>query len=165
MCIGKNNKLLFRLKVDLRRFKKLTMGKPIIMGRKTYESIGKPLPGRCNIIVSRTLTDNLPDNLSECKVCQDLTEALDYAKQYIREHASKLDGDEVDKEIMIIGGGDIYRQTLPMATKLFITEVGVEEGGDTYFPKYAASQWREERSENYDDGGIPCVFRILSRVV
>ncbi len=137
------------------------MGKPIIMGRKTYESIGKPLPGRCNIIVSRTLADDLP----ECKVCQDLTEALDYAKQYIRENASKLDEKGIDKEIMIIGGGDIYRQTLPMATKLFITEVGVEEEGDTYFPEYEDDTWGEKKKgRQYNDGDTPCIFRELERI-
>lgn len=150
LCIGNNNQLLFRLKEDLRRFKQHTMGKPIIMGRKTYESIGRPLPGRCNIVVSSTLTDNLPS----IKVCGALEEAIAYAREHIQDNASA-------KEIMIIGGGDIYRQALPQATRLLITEVGREAEGDTYFPDYATGGWDEEEAESYNDDGIPCVFRTL----
>lgn len=160
LCIGKNNDLLFRLKKDLQRFKAMTMGKPIIMGRKTYESIGRPLPGRCNIIVSRTMEDNL----SGCKVCSTLEEAIAYAIKNIIDSERMSGKSNIKREIMIIGGGDIYQQTLPLASKLLVTEVELAGEGDTYFPEYSGSEWREEQAEHYDDGGIPCVFKVLARV-
>lgn len=155
LCIGNNNDMLFRLKQDLQRFKELTMGKPIIMGRKTHESIGRPLPGRCNIIISRTLEDEMLG----CQVCRNLDEAITCAKEYISQQGAGLQS----PEIMIIGGGNVYRQALGLASKLLITQVEAEAPGDTYFPEYTADEWREEQTESYDDGGIPCTFKVLSR--
>lgn len=158
--IGENNELLFRLKEDLRRFKQHTMGKPIIMGRKTYESIGKPLPGRCNIIVSRSMTDDREDY----KVCNTLESAIKYAQEYIKDNSSDLDAKKIAKEIMIIGGGNIYKQALPMANKLLITEIRKNKKGDpdVSFPDYdTKGMWCEDDREEYSDEGVPCVFKVI----
>lgn len=137
--IGQGNALPWRLPEDLKRFKALTMGKPIIMGRKTFDSIGKPLPGRMNIVVSRQ-----PDlALSGCSVVSSLPEAI----------ATAMAGyDEVDAsadEVMIIGGADIYRQALPLAQRIYLTRVHASVAGNATFPTLSAAQWREVAHEDY----------------
>jgi len=116
-AIGKNNKLLWRIPEDLKRFKKVTEGHAVIMGRKTYESIGKPLPNRLNIIITRNTSYKPP----ACFVFPSLGEALVYAKKYEKE------------EIFVIGGGEIYRQALPLTDKLYLTVVKGEYEADTFF--------------------------------
>lgn len=114
--IGRDNGLPWRLSTDLKRFKAITMGKPVVMGRKTYQSIGKPLPGRVNIVVSRD-----PAFAAEgVVVVRSLDEAFARA------------GDAA--EICVIGGGEIYRQALPLADRLYVTEVKAPIDGDTTFP-------------------------------
>jgi len=126
-AIGVRNALPWRLSSDLKRFKALTMGKPLIMGRKTFASVGKPLPGRYSIVVTR---DPLfaPEGV---EVAHDLPSALALARAY--------DG----QEIMIGGGGEIYAQTLGMADRLYLTEVGLEPEADAMFPPIEAAEWRE----------------------
>lgn len=122
--LGNNNSLLFHISDDLKRFKKITSGHPVIMGRKTFESkqIDKrPLPGRLNIVVSRNNTYLREDVL----VCKSLNEAILKAKEN--------DPDE----IFIIGGGQIYREALPYVDRLYLTVVDKEGAGDTYFPDYS----------------------------
>ena len=115
----KSGELLFRISHDLKRFKELTMGHPIIMGRKTYESIGKPLPERTNIIVTRN-----PDFLAEgCVVVSSIEEAI-------------KKGGDIDTEIFVIGGGEIYKQALPYADRLYLTIVEGDAEGDVYFPEW-----------------------------
>lgn len=122
--IGKDNKMPWHLPADLQHFKKVTMGKPVIMGRKTFESIGRTLPGRRNIIVSRSLPD---DNKGA-----EWVESLQQAFSLLQQHA----------EVMVIGGGEIYRQCLPLAQRLYLTEIELETDGDAYFPDYhQAAQW------------------------
>ena len=123
--IGNNGTLPWRLSSDLQHFKKITMGKPIIMGRKTHESIGRPLPGRDNVVISR-------DKNYQAKNCTVL-HSLEcvYAKYH--------DNDE----IMIMGGADLYQQTLDKARRIYLTEVHADLEGDTYFPKYDKEQWKE----------------------
>lgn len=119
--LGKDNKLLWRIPDDMKRFKMLTMGHPVIMGRTTYESIGKPLLGRINIVLTRDESFNVPG----CIVAYSLEEALTIAR-------------ETDKEeIFIIGGGKVYEQALPLADKLYLTIVDGTYDADTYFPKYS----------------------------
>ena len=120
-AIGKNNKLLWYIPEDLKRFKALTLGHPIIMGRKTFESIGKPLPERTNIVVTRAL-----DYKAEgCIIKQSVEDAIAEAKKYDQE------------EIYVIGGGQIYEHTLPFADRLCVTIIEAEiEGADTFFPEY-----------------------------
>jgi len=125
--IGKDNQLLWRLPDDLKRFKNLTINHPIIMGRKTFESIGKPLPGRTSIVITRN-----PDFSFEGVV---VTHSLEEALQ----KAENLHADEV----FIIGGGELYRQAQSLSEKLYITEVKTVIDGDTCFEILQPSDWTE----------------------
>lgn len=129
--IGRQNELPWRLPEDLKRFKALTMGKPIIMGRKTFESIGKPLPGRTNIVITRQADLSLPG----CVLVDSLPAALAAAGN-------------VD-EAMVIGGGEIYRQALARADRVELTEVHAAIEGDARFPALEAQQWRQVAREDY----------------
>jgi dihydrofolate reductase len=116
--IGKGNEMPWHLPADLAHFKAKTLGKPIVMGRKTYESIGRPLPGRLNIVMSR----NKNYTLEGCEVVGSLKEALALVKDV--------------EEVMIIGGGYLYEQALPLADKLYLTFIDLDVSGDTLFPDY-----------------------------
>ena len=127
--IGKNNAMPWKLPADLAYFKKVTLGKPIIMGRKTYESIGRPLPGRRNIVISRD-EGYTPQGKG--------AEAVDVVTS-VEEAISLVDGSngsEAAEEIMVIGGGAIYKYYLPMAQKLYITHIKADIKGDVIFPDY-----------------------------
>ena len=128
--IGRDNALPFRQSSDLKRFKALTMGKPVLMGRKTFLSIGKPLPGRTNIVVSR----NSGFAAAGVVAASDLDLALSAAR-----------GDALRRgagEIAVIGGADIFSLLMPLADRLEITHVHSQPDGDTHFPPIDASQWR-----------------------
>mgnify|MGYP003384510690 CR=1 FL=1 len=133
--IGKDNTMPWHLPADLAYFKKMTLGKPIIMGRKTYESIGRPLPGRRNIVISR----------DESYVA----EGIDTVTSV--EHALALvdgsDGSQAVKEIMVIGGGAIYKHCLPNADRLYVTHIKAKVDGDTQFPNYDNASWQKTSSE------------------
>ena len=134
--IGRDNALPWRLSSDLKRFKALTVGKPVVMGRKTYRSIGKPLPGRTNIVASREASFCAPGVL---------VGDLDAAMALARGDALRRGADE----IVVIGGTDIFTQTMPLADRLEITHVHARPEGDTFFPTIASKQWREgARSEH-----------------
>ncbi|HEX8437446.1 dihydrofolate reductase [Archangium sp.] len=122
-CIGKDNTLPWRLPADLKRFKQLTMGHTLVMGRKTYESIGRPLPGRTMVVVTRQ-RDYTPAGV---QVAHSLEEALDMAR-----------GDEV----FIAGGADLYRQTMERLRRLYLTRLERDYEGDTFFPEVDLSGWR-----------------------
>jgi dihydrofolate reductase len=122
--IGANGALPWRLPADLRHFREVTMGKPILMGRKTHESIGRPLPGRQNIVVS----GNPGFRAEGCEVAYSVEEAL------------RLAG---DAEVMVIGGAEIFAATLPLARHIWLTEVHADIPGDTYFPDFSRADWRE----------------------
>lgn len=113
--IGKDNSLIWKISNDLKRFKQLTSGKSVIMGRKTFDSIGKPLPNRRNIIITRQENLELP----ECELVNSLEEALLLC----------------NNDCFIIGGGEIYKQSLPLADKIYLTLVDCEVDGDTIFPE------------------------------
>ena len=132
--IGDGDKLLWRLSSDLKRFKALTLGKPLIMGRKTFDSIGKPLPGRQTIVVTRDLGWSHPG----AAVAHDLEAALALAS--------------AAPEVMIGGGGEIYAQTIRGADRLFITEVDLAPEGDARFPAIDPALWREVRREAGERG-------------
>jgi dihydrofolate reductase len=135
--IGRDNALPFRQSSDLKRFKALTMGKPVLMGRKTYISIGKPLPGRTNIVVSRD-SGFSPQGVV---VARSLEAALAAARDDARRNGVN--------EIIIIGGTEIFAQTMPLADRLEITHVHSRPAGDTFFPSIDAARWREAaRSEH-----------------
>ena len=129
--IGCNNQLPWRIPADLRHFRALTMGKPIIMGRKTYESIGRPLPGRDNIVISG-------DRLYQAEGCR-VVYSIDQA----------LDASGDCEEAMIVGGANLYRQTLEIADRLYLTLVKAEPEGDTWFPQIESQQWREIERETH----------------
>lgn len=126
--IGRDNGLPWHLPDDLRRFKAITLGKPVVMGRRTFESIGRPLPGRRNIVLSRR-TDFAPAGV---EVVRDLDAAVAAA------------GDAA--EIMVIGGAEIYALALPRATRLYVTEVHGEVAGDVRFPAIDPAAWQEVES-------------------
>ncbi len=133
--IGKDNDMPWHLPADLAYFKKTTLGKPVVMGRKTYESIGRPLPGRQNIVISR----------DESYQAEGVTSAISV------EQALTLAGG-VD-EVMVIGGGAIYEHCLSRAQRLYITHINAEIDGDTQFPEYDLNEWKKIASEkrNADD--------------
>ncbi len=149
--IGKDNTLPWRLPSDLKRFKALTMGHPIIMGRKTYESIGKPLPGRTSIIVTRqsgyevegaTVVGSVATALRTCYNNPDTVESF------------------------VIGGADIFQQALTVCDRLYITEIQRDFDGDVLFPKFNRGEWRETLREKYcldEDDGLEYHFMILDR--
>ncbi|HEV7381630.1 MAG TPA: dihydrofolate reductase [Dyadobacter sp.] len=145
--IGKDNQLIWRLPDDLKRFKALTLGHPMIMGRKTFESIGKPLPGRTSIVVTRN-ADFAADGVIIAHSLQDaLTEARKIEEQ----------------EVFIIGGGELYKQSLSLADKLYITEVNTVTDGDTFFQITDPTQWDEiERTVHQADDRHSFSFNFVN---
>ena len=129
--IGRNGGMPWHLPADLRHFKRTTLGKPLIMGRKTFASIGRPLPGRTNIIVNR----NADFNAEGIIVAADFGDAM-------RRAARIAQADGVN-EIMVGGGGEIYACALPHATRIYSTKIDREIDGDTVFPELDPAQWRE----------------------
>lgn len=138
--IGADNALIWRLPSDFAFFKRITMGKPIVMGRNTFESIGKPLPGRVNIVVSRK-SGYQPDGVI---VISDLDAALEHAR-------TMAEADGLD-EIMVIGGGAIYAAAMPVADRLYVTHVHLHPEGDTHFPEIDPAQWFEVDREEVARG-------------
>jgi len=146
--IGKENGLPWRLPADMAWFKKSTMGKPILMGRKTYESIGRPLPGRTNLILTRQ-----PDlKIEGCRVIHSLEEALAAVPN--------------TEEVMVMGGAEIYALLLDRAERLYITEIDGSFEGDAWFPEFNRKDWSEIHREMHqpDDKNIyPYSFVTLER--
>ena len=147
--IGRNGELPWRLSADLKRFKQLTMGKPIVMGRLTHESIGKALPGRHNIVISRR-----PNYVTEgCDVVASPERAIAAAG--------------TANEIMIIGGGEIYRAFLPLADRIHMTRVDVEVDGDAHFPPLDIDEWRQTSCAEYQADNcneFDYAFIVLERI-
>ena len=136
--IGLNNALPWHLPADLKRFKALTMGHPVVMGRKTHESIGRPLPGRRNLVITRNRGYSAPG----CEIVHSLDEAIDACR-----------GAE---QVFIIGGAELYRESLPRAHCLEFTEIRAEFEGDASFPEFSLAQWRETgREVHSNEAGIP----------
>ncbi len=153
--IGRDNDLPWRLGADMRRFRELTRGKPLIMGRKTWDSLPrKPLPGRLNVVLTRDLTFEAEGAV----VCQDFSEASDIA----REQAAD---DGVD-EVCVIGGAALFALALPKARRIYLTEVEADPPGDVIMPPLDETGWREVRREDVPagpDDDYPTVFRVLER--
>lgn len=137
--IGADGGLPWTIPEDLKKFKEITMGKPIIMGRATYDSIGSPLPGRLNIIISR----NRDIKYEGCVVTDCLSNAVTIA-QLSNEHKQT-------KEVCIIGGGEVFRQAIDWADNLYISEVNVEVDGDTFFPEINELRWHEQSRTKFKD--------------
>lgn len=146
--IGADNKLPWHLSADLKRFKALTMGHHIIMGRKTFESIGKPLPGRTTLIISRDTGYEAPG----AKVVHSLPAALSASA--------------ADSEVFIIGGEQIFREALPLADRIYLTEIDKDFSGDTWFPAFSQTCWRTAHDDLHVDekSGLRYRHQILERV-
>jgi len=146
--IGAGGKLPWRFPADMAWFKKNTMGKPILMGRKTFDSIGRPLSGRTNIVITSQSIE-----IDGCTIAHSLDEAIAVASK--------------TEELMVMGGAQIYKLALPQANRLYITQIYAAFKGETYFPVFDASQWRETFHENHesDEKNIyPYSFRIMERL-
>lgn len=140
--IGRDNRLPWKLPADLRHFRRVTMGKPVVMGRKTFESIGKPLDGRINIVITHDRTYSAPG----CRVVHSVDDAL-----------------QADAgEIMVIGGANLYRQTIPVANRIYLTLIDADLEGDAMFPPLDMSAWRETERMDYEpDARNPYRYSFL----
>ena len=148
--IGRGNRLPWRLPADLRRFKELTMGHTLLVGRRTFESIGRPLPGRSMIVVSRR-EGYAPEGV---RVARSVQEALDLARE------------AGETELFVGGGAEIYRQTLPVADRLHLTRIEEDVPGDAYFPEYDETQWKlVDRNDHEPTEEIPFAwsFQVYDR--
>lgn len=150
--IGQHNKLPWHLPADLKHFKLLTIGHVIIMGRKTYESIGRPLPGRTNIIITQQKNFAVPG----ATVVNSIEDALLACEQV----------NAANSECFIIGGEKLYRQTIAMCQRMYVTEIQRDFEGDTVFPEYDPGEWEETQRDKYfadGDNTIEYHFVILDR--
>ena len=143
--IGANNRLPWRLPADLKRFKRLTMGHPVIMGRKTFESIGKPLPGRTNILITRQEDFQAPG----CRAAASLEEALELCGN--------------DPEIFVIGGASVYSQALPFADRIYLTQIHHDFQGNTRLFPIDPAAWQETSREDFPaDSQNPYSYSFLT---
>ena len=145
--IGDKNSLLWHISEDMRFFRQTTSGHPVIMGRKTYESLGRPLPNRTNVVISRTI-----DQIEGCTVVRSLEEAVALFPN--------------EEEVFIIGGAQIYAEALPLADKFYLTRVHHPYEGDTSFPAWDESEWVLAESEHFERGEkyeYPFTIEIYNR--
>ena len=145
--IGDKNSLLWHISEDLRNFKRITSGHPVVMGRKTFESLGRPLPNRKNVVITRQDIE-----IEGCEVAHSLEEALAMFS--------------ADEEIFIIGGAQIYREAMPIADRFYLTRVHHAYEGDTSFPEWNESEWQKVDSERFERGEkyeYPFTFEVYSR--
>jgi dihydrofolate reductase len=152
-AIGRGGDLPWRLSTDLRYFRKVTLHKPIVMGRRTFESFGRPLDGRLNIVLTRNAAFDAPGTVP----AYSLDEALDVARKEAKRTGAG--------EIMIIGGDDVFREVLPQASRIYLTEVHASPEADTWFA-FDRSQWREVSRERHEQGPKdehPFSFVVLER--
>jgi dihydrofolate reductase len=145
--IGSNNDLPWQMPADLAYFKRTTMGKPIIMGRKTFASIGRPLPGRRNIVITR----DSDFSAAGCEIANGIDAALSMCSDM--------------EEVMLIGGASLYQQTIDQATQLYITLIHHSFEGDTWFPEFDLREWKQESREDHDaDHGNPHAYSFMKFV-
>jgi dihydrofolate reductase len=146
-AIGKDNKLLWHLPRDLKHFKEITTGGTIIMGRKTYDSVGRPLPNRRNIVITRQQID-----IPGCEVVNSMDAGLDLCRD--------------ETEVFIVGGAEIYKQAMPLTDKIFLTIVHQDFEGDTYFPDINWDIWKETARQDHEPdekNPLPYSFITLER--
>ncbi len=151
--IGRNNSLPWKLPADMQHFKSLTTGHPVIMGRKTFESLGRPLPNRTNIVISRN-PDYAP---AGCLAARSIDAALELAARHLPPD---------DPQAFVIGGENLYAQLLPRADRLYLTRIEADIDGDAWFPEFDTHDWLEtERRHHPADDRNPhaCVFVTLER--
>ena len=146
--IGYQGKLPWHIPADLKHFRKLTTGHPVIMGRKTWDEIyarlGKPLKDRTNIVLTRNGFD-FPDGV---KAAASVDDAL-----------AQADGKEIGQKVMVIGGAEIYRMFLPLAERIYLTRVFRKPQGDTYFPELSSNEWQEQECETFAEGAFITLAR------
>jgi dihydrofolate reductase len=146
--IGKDNKLLWYLPADLKHFKDITTGHTVIMGRKTYDSVGKPLPKRRNIIITRQVI-----SIEGCEVVNSIEAALELCKG--------------EPEVFIVGGAEIYRQSINLTDRIYLTIVHQTFEGDSFFPEIDPKQWQEVSREDHqpdDRNNLPYSFITLEKI-
>jgi len=142
-AIGLGGRMPWHLPAELQHFKQATMGKTIVMGRKTWQSIGRPLPGRQNIVISR----NLEFEASGVEVTDSLARAVELSKS---------------EEVMVIGGGQLYELALPLAQRMILTLIDIEPEGDTWFPAWNSEKWRKTGERCFDiDNSNALAYRIV----
>ena len=150
--IGKDGSMPWHISAELKYFKRITMGKPVIMGRKTFDSLGKPLPGRPNIVITR--------NEDWAVTGVQRASSLEQAIQFAREHQSD--------ELMVIGGASVCQEAMPFIERLYLTVIDHEfSDGDTWLQSYQSEDWQEVSSEAHDetsDGGYRFTYRVLESV-
>ena len=152
--IGKDNHIPWHLADDLKRFKRLSMGHPIIMGRKTYKSIGRPLPGRTSIVITRNPNYRTNSTQGQIQIARSLKEALKIAEA------------EGDNEVFVIGGAEIFEQALPLAERIYLTRVHTSLDCDTFFPPFESDQWQsspETVIPSDEKNQFSSTFQILNR--
>ena len=152
--IGLENQMPWHLPADLRYFKQCTLGKPIIMGRKTWESLGRPLPGRLNIVISR----QADAELAGAEVFADLASAIERGQEWAAQQG-------VD-EVMVIGGGQIYQQAIAFAQRVYLTRIELELEGDTFFPVLDAEDWQQTSAKTHpaQDTEPGYTFEVWQRI-
>ena len=151
--IGNDNGLPWRLAGDMRHFREATMGKPIIMGRKTYQSIGKPLGGRDNIVMTR----DADFDAEGVHVARDLAAALAMAGQFCQNRGAD--------QIMVIGGAEVYRAALPFAERIYLTQVHMKAEGEVNLPEFSANEWVEtERQDCAKEPGDSADYSLVTLV-
>jgi dihydrofolate reductase len=147
--IGQDNRLLWHLPDDMRYFRETTRGRPVLMGRRTWESLPekfRPLPGRLNVILSRNPGYSTPGAI----LADSLARAIEKAGS--------------DDESFVIGGAELYRQALPLAERLYLTEIAAEFSGDAYFPEIRRDEWKEiKRSPTHNEAGLGYAFVVYQR--
>jgi dihydrofolate reductase len=143
-AIGKDNKLLWHLPKDLKHFKEITTGGTVIMGRKTYDSVGRPLPNRRNIIVTRQQVE-----ITGCEVVNSVEAALDLCRD--------------EAEVFIVGGAEIYKLAMPLTDRIYLTIVHADFEADTYFPEIKADTWKETARQDHEaDEKNPLPFSFIT---
>ena len=147
--IGNKGELLWRLPEDLKNFKRITMGHHLIMGRKTFESIGKPLPGRTTVIITR----QKDYQVEGCEVVHSLEDALEVARN------------NGDQEAMVVGGGEIYKEALPYTDRIYFSKVEYKGEADTFFPKIDLSEWESSDKVEHQktEKTLPWTFETLTK--
>lgn len=142
--IGRDNTLPWHMPADLRHFRAVTLGKPVVMGRKTHESIGRPLPDRTNIVISRRAGYEAPG----CIVLSSLEAAFERCRN--------------SSEVMVIGGASVYRHAMPHAQRIYLTQIHQDFEGDSFFPEFEGSAWSEtERSDHPADAKNPYPYSFI----
>jgi dihydrofolate reductase len=143
-AIGKDNKLLWHLPKDLKHFKEITTGGTVIMGRKTYDSVGRPLPNRRNIIITRQQVE-----ITGCEVVNSVEAALDLCRD--------------EAEVFIVGGAEIYKLAMPLTDRIYLTIVHADFEADTYFPEIKADTWKETARQDHEaDEKNPLPFSFIT---